>query len=111
VARRPSRRFVWSMVGKRAHDQFEGARNAPSGVHQTYIHRLRDNKITTYLSDIYHNGLQDDKRQVRINESPPARMSQNSAIAQEEDLRPGRRPTSCAALRMACLLGVILAST
>ena len=46
------------------------------------------------LSDIYHNGLQDDKRHVRINESPPARMSQNSAIAQEEDLRPGRRPTT-----------------
>jgi hypothetical protein len=46
------------------------------------------------LSDIYHNGLQHDKRHVRINESPPARMSQNNAIAQEEDLRPGRRPTT-----------------
>jgi hypothetical protein len=65
----------------------------PSGMHQTYIHLPRDNKVTN-LSDIYHNGLQDDKRLVRINESPPARMSQNSAIAQEEDLRPGRRPTT-----------------
>jgi hypothetical protein len=46
------------------------------------------------LSDIYHNVLQDDKRQDRIHESPPARMSQNSAIAQEEDLQPGRRPTT-----------------
>lgn len=49
---RGSHRFVWSIVGKRAHDQFGGARNAPSGMHQTYIHRPRDNKVTTYLISI-----------------------------------------------------------
>jgi hypothetical protein len=43
-------------VGKRAHDQFEGARNASSGMHQTYIHRPRDNnKVTTYLISITTN--------------------------------------------------------
>jgi hypothetical protein len=82
MARRRGHEFLWSICGQKEHTiNLKVRETLPSG------------KVTN-LSDIYHNGLQDDKRLVRINESPPARMSQNSAIAQEEDLRPGRRPTT-----------------
>ena len=105
AARRRGCRFVWSTVVERAHDQFwevqnHSQRHAPDLYTSAARHRGHD------LSDIYHNGLQDDKRPVRIHESPHARMSQNSAIAQEEDLRPGRRPTTAHHRGRPALLGL-----
>jgi hypothetical protein len=85
-------------VGKRAHDQFGGARNTSSGMHQTYIHRPRDNKVTN-LSDIYHDRLQDDKQHV-----PYQRIATGAHVAKQRHCSGGGStawaPTNdCTALR------------
>jgi hypothetical protein len=79
--------------GQRAHDQFGGARNAPSGMHQTYIHRPQDNKVTTYLISITTDCNTISDTSVSTNRHLRA-CRKTTPLLREEDLRPGRRPTT-----------------